>query len=77
MRHSVTALATFATGASAATNITESLVQLCTVANVKAALPADGTFAGITMVPSLTSANVVYNATDSVLGGGGTTGPWT
>ncbi|EMR90899.1 putative tannase subunit protein [Botrytis cinerea BcDW1] len=29
------------------------------------------------MVSSLKSANVIYNATDSVLGGGGTTGPWT
>ncbi|TEY63540.1 hypothetical protein BOTCAL_0154g00080 [Botryotinia calthae] len=77
MRRSITALATFATSASVATTITESLVQLCTDANVKAALPADGTFAGITMVSSLTSANVVYNAADSVLGGEGTTGPWT
>ncbi|KAF5875917.1 putative tannase subunit protein [Botrytis fragariae] len=69
MRRSITALATFATCASAATNITESLVQLCTVANSEASLPTDG-IAGITMVPSLKSANI-YNATDSVLGGGG------
>ncbi|TGO71446.1 hypothetical protein BELL_0574g00030 [Botrytis elliptica] len=33
----------FATDASAATSITKSLVQVCTFAKVKAALPADGT----------------------------------
>ncbi|RDW64670.1 carboxylic ester hydrolase-6 [Coleophoma cylindrospora] len=65
-----------ATTASAATNST-SLADFCTVANVQAALPANGTLTGIDMIPSAVSASIVYNATDSSIGSSVTTGPFT
>ncbi|KAI9650909.1 hypothetical protein NHQ30_000944 [Ciborinia camelliae] len=61
----------------AVTNSTTTLNELCTVVNVQDALPANGTFLGINTIPSLSSANIVYNATESVIGGGASTGPWT
>ncbi|KAH7127422.1 Tannase/feruloyl esterase [Dactylonectria macrodidyma] len=55
-------MAALATSANAA-----SLADLCTVSNVQAALPANGTLLGINMIPSSVTASAVYNAT---LGGG-------
>lgn len=40
-----------------------SLGQVCTVANIQAALPANGTLLGINPIPSAVTANAVYNAT--------------
>lgn len=56
----------FAAAASA-----KSLADVCTVANVKSALPSNGTLLGINLIPSASTAGVVYNAT---IGGGMTTG---
>lgn len=60
MRQSVrsTAVAALAATANAA-----SLADVCTVSNVQAALPANGTLLGINMIPSSVTANAVYNAT--------------
>ncbi|EPS33810.1 Tannase [Penicillium oxalicum] len=57
-----TSVAAFAAVASA-----KSLSDVCTLSNVKAALPADGILNGISLIPSSSTAAVVYNAT---LGGG-------
>ncbi|KAH7071298.1 Tannase/feruloyl esterase [Paraphoma chrysanthemicola] len=57
------AAAGFATVASAA-----SLADVCTVSNVQASLPANGTLLGINLLPSTVSATAVYNAS---LGMGG------
>lgn len=46
-----------------ATGNAASLADVCTVENVKAALPADGTLLGIQMVPSSVAANALYNVT--------------
>lgn len=53
-----TSVAAFAAAASA-----KSLTDVCTVANVKSALPANGTLLGINLIPSMSTAGVVYNAT--------------
>ncbi|CAN9197097.1 unnamed protein product [Alternaria alternata] len=45
-----------------------SLTDLCTVSNVQASLPSNGTLLGIDLLPSTVTASAVYNAT---LGGGG------
>ncbi|KAJ5093768.1 Tannase/feruloyl esterase [Penicillium angulare] len=50
-----------ATAASAASSLTD----VCTVANVKSALPANGTILGVNVIPSLSTANTVYNASGS------------
>ncbi|KAF7945756.1 uncharacterized protein EAE97_004794 [Botrytis byssoidea] len=42
-----------------------SLADVCTVANVQAALPANGTFNGINPISSSVTANAVYNSTVS------------
>lgn len=42
-----------------------SLAELCTVFNVQAALPANGTIAGVDLISSSVTANAVYNATAS------------
>lgn len=42
-----------------------SLSDLCTIANVKAALPANGTLNGIDMIPSSVTASPVLNSTSS------------
>ncbi|KAL4888885.1 Tannase/feruloyl esterase [Aspergillus ambiguus] len=55
VRAAVAAMATTATATS--------LVDLCTVSNVQAALPANGTLLGINMIPSTVTASPVYNAT--------------
>lgn len=44
-----------------------SLADLCTVANVQAALPANGTLLGIELLPSTVTASPLYNVTS---GGG-------
>ncbi|EOO00913.1 putative tannase subunit protein [Phaeoacremonium minimum UCRPA7] len=66
-RATIAALATTATAAS--------LSDLCTVTNVQAALPANGTLLGIDLVPSTVTASAVYNATTGggMMGGGSTT----
>ncbi|KAK5113612.1 hypothetical protein LTR85_010841 [Meristemomyces frigidus] len=56
-------LAAIATAANAA-----SLADLCTVSNVQSALPANGTYNGIELIPSAVTASPVYNATLSTGG---------
>ncbi|KAM0159879.1 hypothetical protein ACHAPG_003311 [Botrytis cinerea] len=60
MRKSLFALAGAAVTASA-----ESLTDVCTTAVAKAALPADGTLLGSSVIPSSVTANVVYNTSVS------------
>lgn len=64
MRHSSRATA----AAMAVTANAASLTDLCTVSNVQASLPSNGTILGIDLLPSTVTASAVYNAT---LGGGG------
>lgn len=45
-----------------------SLADICTVAKLQAALPANGTLNGINLLPSTVTANALYNVTSS--GGG-------
>ena len=52
------ATAAFVASASAA-----SLNELCTISNVQAALPANGTLLGIELLPNTVTASAVYNAT--------------
>jgi tannase len=47
-----------------------SLSDVCTVSNVQAALPANGTLLGIELIPSAVTANAVYNASTSSKGAG-------
>jgi tannase len=54
------AAAALATSATAA-----SLADVCTVANVQAALPANGTLVGINMIPSSVTASPLYNVSTS------------
>ncbi|KAJ5594967.1 uncharacterized protein N7459_001175 [Penicillium hispanicum] len=61
-------IAAFAAAASA-----KSLTQVCTVANVKAALPSNGTLLGINLIPSASTAAAVYNASSSAAMGASTT----
>ena len=56
-RHGVTIAALAASGCAA------SLADVCTVSNVRSALPANGTLLGMDMIPSAVTANAVYNAT--------------
>jgi tannase len=49
----------------AATAKAATLAELCTVSNVQAALPANGTIAGIELIPSSVTATAVYNASTS------------
>lgn len=44
------------------------LADLCTVSNVQAALPANGTILGVELLPSTVTANAVYNASTSTGG---------
>ncbi|THV46940.1 hypothetical protein BGAL_0347g00020 [Botrytis galanthina] len=55
----------FAFAAGAATASAESLTDICTTAVAKAALPADGTLFGSSVIPSSVTANVVYNTSVS------------
>ncbi|KAI0907166.1 Tannase/feruloyl esterase [Ustulina deusta] len=59
----------FAAAAMAATANAASLAEVCTVENVQAALPANGTLLGIDLIPSSVTASALYNVT----GGGGIT----
>lgn len=59
------------TVAFAATVSATSLAEVCTVDNVKSALPSNGTILGVNAIPSLSTANTVYNATTG--GGMGST----
>ncbi|KAH9224859.1 Tannase/feruloyl esterase [Leptodontidium sp. 2 PMI_412] len=54
-----TAAAALAAGVNAASNST--LATLCTVSNIQAALPANGTLNGIDLIPSSVTANAIYN----------------
>ncbi|KAF9884586.1 hypothetical protein FE257_001470 [Aspergillus nanangensis] len=58
-RYSYTALAALVAAAAQA----KSLADICTVANVQAALPANGTLLGINLIPAAVTANSIYNAT--------------
>ncbi|KAI0445326.1 Tannase/feruloyl esterase [Xylaria telfairii] len=49
-----------------ATSNAASLADVCTVENVQAALPADGTLLGIQMVPSSVTADALYNVTSGM-----------
>jgi tannase len=64
MRHS--SRATAAAALAVAVNGT-SMTEVCTVSNVQAALPANGTLLGLDLLPDTLTASAVYNAT---LGGG-------
>ena len=68
MRHS--SRATAAAALAVAVNGT-SLIEVCNVSNVQAALPANGTLLGLDLLPGTVTASAVYNAT---LGGGGMMG---
>lgn len=53
-----------ATALAAATTATAATIEdLCTVANVQAALPVNGTLLGIELLPSSVATSIVYNAT--------------
>ncbi|KIM95512.1 hypothetical protein OIDMADRAFT_34253 [Oidiodendron maius Zn] len=52
-----------AVAALAATANAASLADVCTVSNVQAAVPANGTLLGINLIPSTVVASSVYNAT--------------
>ncbi|KAI5238942.1 Tannase 30 kDa subunit [Aureobasidium subglaciale] len=54
-----------------------SLADVCTVSNVQAALPANGTLLGIDLIPSTVTASAVYNASTSMGGMGSTSGSGT
>ncbi|KUJ23450.1 tannase and feruloyl esterase [Mollisia scopiformis] len=64
-RTSRVALAALAATANAASNAT-SLADVCTVANVQAALPANGIILGIELIPSAVTASALYNATSGM-----------
>lgn len=51
----------------------KSLADLCTVSYIKSALPSNGTLSGINLIPSASTANVVYNASASAQVGATTT----
>lgn len=56
----------FVVASAVATNAT-SLANICTLSNVKSVLPSNGTLLGINLIPSASTAAVIYNAT---VGGG-------
>ena len=68
MSHLARAAVTAATAVNAS-----SLADVCTVSNVQAALPANGTLLGIDLIPSAITASAVYNASTS-MGGMGSSG---
>jgi tannase len=55
-----------AVAALGATANAASLSDVCTVSNVQAALPANGTLPGIDLIPSTVTASALYNATASM-----------
>ncbi|MBH1945615.1 hypothetical protein I5L01_15465, partial [Erythrobacter sp. YJ-T3-07] len=61
MHHSFRLLGMALAAAAAATAAT--IEDLCTVSNVQAALPSNGTLLGINLIPSSVATNIVYNAT--------------
>ncbi|KAF2159911.1 hypothetical protein M409DRAFT_70788 [Zasmidium cellare ATCC 36951] len=69
-RFSRAAVAASLTSAVGAASNATSLADVCTVSNIQAALPSNGTLLGIDLIPSAVTASVVYNATT---GGGMTT----
>ncbi|KAI1389637.1 tannase and feruloyl esterase [Hypoxylon trugodes] len=74
MRRSYRAAA-IAALASSSEAASASLTDVCTVANVQAALPANGTLLGINLIPSTVTASAVYNATTGGgMGSGSSTG---
>ncbi|KAI0099089.1 Tannase/feruloyl esterase [Nemania sp. FL0031] len=58
-----------AAAAMAATANAASLADVCTVKNVQAALPANGTLLGIDLIPSSVTASPLYNVTSGGAGG--------
>jgi tannase len=67
MRLQSYASATALVAAYAATTSATSLADICTLSNVKSALPSNGTLLGINLIPSSSTVAAVYNAT---VGGG-------
>ncbi|OTA85788.1 hypothetical protein M434DRAFT_82510 [Hypoxylon sp. CO27-5] len=61
-----------ALAALAASSNAASISDVCTVSNVQAALPSNGTLLGIDLIPSTVTASIVYNATTGGGMGGGT-----
>lgn len=70
-RFSRAAFAASLTSAVQAASNTTSLADACTVSNIQAALPSNGTLLGIDLSPSAVTAGAVYNA--SLSGGVGST----
>lgn len=70
---SFAAIAAFAMAADATTisRRASSLADVCTVANVQAALPSNGTLLGINLIPSAVGAAAVYNSSTGTTGGMG------
>ncbi|KAI1140257.1 tannase [Hypoxylon sp. FL0543] len=69
-RPGATALAALVASSNAA-----SIADVCTVSNVQAALPANGTLLGINLIPTTVTASIVYNATTGGgMGGGASSG---
>lgn len=64
------ARAVVAAGLTATANAS-SLADVCTVSNIQAALPANGTLLGINLIPSAVTASAVYNASTGMGGMGG------
>lgn len=67
---SLAAIAALAATANAANSTSSTLADVCTVSNVQAALPANGTLLGIDLIPSAVTASALYNVSS---GGMGTT----
>ncbi|OJJ98571.1 hypothetical protein ASPACDRAFT_122435 [Aspergillus aculeatus ATCC 16872] len=72
MRYPTCGSVTLAVLAASSLAKARSIAQLCTVSNVQASLPANGTILGIEMLPSTVTANTVYNATAGSGPGGST-----
>lgn len=70
-RFSRAAVAASLTSAVQAASNATSLADACTVSNIQAALPSNGTLLGIDLIPSAVTASAVYNA--SIGGGMGST----
>ncbi|KAJ9660086.1 hypothetical protein H2198_002783 [Neophaeococcomyces mojaviensis] len=72
-QHGCAAVAALAISANAASisRRTASLDDVCTVSNVQAVLPSNGTLLGINLIPSAVTASAVYNSSADSAGGMG------
>ncbi|KAK5103481.1 hypothetical protein LTS08_002896 [Lithohypha guttulata] len=66
----IAALVASASSASISRRAT-SLAEVCTVSNLQAVLPSNGTISGINTIPLLVTANAVYNSSSGSAGGVG------